>query len=226
MFRCPNIVTNQLKTIIHNNNVRCITTTVSVLRSYYDILGIHKNCTQAQVKEAYFKLSKIYHPDLNDSVEAVEKFRDITDAYDVLKNVQLRKLYDKGQLHAAGQQYAASNHEDYTAWNPKDSRGHFYQQQQRQKKREPPRGRTEHYDYDEWERAHYGDMFRRKQRAKQRWENAPFERSAEKSRRDDMNRMMYVMITFMGLFYMLNVYLNIDRYDKPRPVKNSSNDER
>lgn len=67
-------------------------------KNHYDSLGITPKATQNEVKTAYYKLSMIYHPDKNkDSVNALNKFRDITEAYEVLGNYKLRKLYDKGK---------------------------------------------------------------------------------------------------------------------------------
>ena len=73
-------------------------------KSHYEILGIHPNSTQKEIKEAYYKLSKVYHPDISkekDTEEMTEKFRLVTDAYEVLGNYKLRKLYDKGILSSA-----------------------------------------------------------------------------------------------------------------------------
>lgn len=66
-------------------------------KSHYDVLGITPKSTQADVKAAYYDLSKTYHPDRNDGCsEASQKFRDITAAYEILGNYKLRRLYDKG----------------------------------------------------------------------------------------------------------------------------------
>lgn len=66
--------------------------------TYYDALGISRASTQNEIKAAYYKLSMLYHPDKNDGSEsAAKKFRQITQAYEVLSNYKLRKLYDKGK---------------------------------------------------------------------------------------------------------------------------------
>ena len=66
-------------------------------KSHYDVLELTPKATQVDVKTAYYKLSKIYHPDKNKgSVDAAEKFRDINSAYEILGNYKLRRLYDKG----------------------------------------------------------------------------------------------------------------------------------
>lgn len=68
-------------------------------RSHYDILGISPKATQADIKSSYYRLSMIYHPDKSPgNADAVEKFRAITAAYEVLSNYRQRQMYDKGEL--------------------------------------------------------------------------------------------------------------------------------
>lgn len=83
---------------IVQQNVRCLSNTASLrAKNHYDSLGLTPKATQADVKGAYYKLSMVYHPDKNEGCDvAAQKFRDITEAYEVLGNVRLRKLYDKG----------------------------------------------------------------------------------------------------------------------------------
>lgn len=69
----------------------------SLSTNYYEALGISKNSTQNEIKAAYYRLSMLYHPDKNQGSEtAAIKFREITQAYEVLGNFRLRRLYDKG----------------------------------------------------------------------------------------------------------------------------------
>lgn len=81
------------------NYIRKLSTSfVNATKSHYDSLGITPAATQAQVKTAYYKLSKIHHPDRNaGSEEASQKFREVSAAYEVLGNVKLRRMYDKGE---------------------------------------------------------------------------------------------------------------------------------
>ena len=63
---------------------------------YYTILGIKKNATESDIKKAYRKLARKYHPDLNpDDREAERKFKEINEANEVLSNAESRKKYDK-----------------------------------------------------------------------------------------------------------------------------------
>lgn len=61
----------------------------------YDVLGVPTSATGPQIKKAYMKLAKQYHPDKNPSEEAAEKFKEISAAYEVLSNSEKRELYDK-----------------------------------------------------------------------------------------------------------------------------------
>ncbi len=65
-------------------------------RDYYEILGVDKNADQNQIKSAFRKLAKKYHPDLNpDDKEAEVKFKEINEAYGVLGDAEKREKYDR-----------------------------------------------------------------------------------------------------------------------------------
>jgi curved DNA-binding protein len=64
-------------------------------KDYYKILGVKKDATQDDIKKAYRKLALKYHPDKNpDSKDAEQKFKDVNEAYEVLKDPEKRKKYD------------------------------------------------------------------------------------------------------------------------------------
>lgn len=64
-------------------------------RNYYAILGVPNNATQEEIKKAFRRLARQYHPDVNPNDKlAEEKFKDINEAYDVLHDEEKRKAYD------------------------------------------------------------------------------------------------------------------------------------
>ena len=81
---------------------------MSVKRDYYDVLGVSRNADESQIKKAYRKLAKKYHPDTNaGNAEAEQKFKEVTEAYDVLGDREKRKMYDQFG-HAAFDQTAGA----------------------------------------------------------------------------------------------------------------------
>lgn len=65
-------------------------------RDYYEVLGVDKNASDAEIKSAFRKLAKKYHPDLNkDDPKAADKFKEIGEAYEVLSDSNKRKQYDQ-----------------------------------------------------------------------------------------------------------------------------------
>lgn len=75
--------------------IKQISTVKSKPTSHYSKLGLNPNASIQEIKEAYYKLSKKYHPDLCKSQEQSGKFREITEAYKVLGNVKSKMNYDK-----------------------------------------------------------------------------------------------------------------------------------
>lgn len=75
-------------------------------KDYYDILGVKRDATEAEIKSAYRKLARKYHPDVNKTKEAESKFKDINEAYEVLGDKQKRQRYDSlGANWQGGQNY-------------------------------------------------------------------------------------------------------------------------
>ncbi len=71
-------------------------------RDYYDVLGVSRDASAAQIKSAFRKLARQYHPDVNKAADAADKFTEATEAYEVLSDETKRKQYDQFG-HAATQ---------------------------------------------------------------------------------------------------------------------------
>jgi DnaJ-class molecular chaperone len=90
-----------------------------MMDEHYTTLGVSKNATQEEIKKAYKKLARKYHPDLNpNNKEAEEKFKTIASAYDILGDEIKRKEYDHESKYSNYHQQAGSH-------------GPFYQDTQR-----------------------------------------------------------------------------------------------
>ncbi|MEV6894765.1 DnaJ C-terminal domain-containing protein [Kribbella sp. NPDC051137] len=63
-------------------------------RDFYEVLGLRPDAASGEIQSAYRKLARTYHPDINKEPEAEERFKQISEAYDVLSDPELRKRYD------------------------------------------------------------------------------------------------------------------------------------
>ena len=65
------------------------------MTEFYDLLGVSRDASEAEIKKAYRKLAMEYHPDRNSASEAEARFKEITEAYEVLRDPQKRAAYDR-----------------------------------------------------------------------------------------------------------------------------------
>ena len=64
-------------------------------QDYYQILGVARDASSADIKKSYRKLARQYHPDVSKDAAAEEKFKEVNEAYDVLKDTEKRQAYDR-----------------------------------------------------------------------------------------------------------------------------------
>lgn len=79
-------------------------------RDFYAVLGVTRDASEAEIKKAYRKLAMEYHPDRNKSDQAEERFKEITEAYEVLRDTDQRAAYDRygeAALRGAGSPFGA-----------------------------------------------------------------------------------------------------------------------
>lgn len=75
-------------------------------QDYYQILGVSRDADSSDIKKAYRKLARRYHPDVNKDADAEEKFKQVNEAYEVLKDADKRQAYDRfGADWKHGQQF-------------------------------------------------------------------------------------------------------------------------
>ena len=80
----------------------------------YKLLGVPKTASEADIRKAYRALAKKLHPDVNPGDAAAEtRFKEVTAAYNLLSDKDLRAQYDSGQVDASGQDHACHANRDY-----------------------------------------------------------------------------------------------------------------
>lgn len=69
------------------------------MKSHYEVLGLKKDCSTDEVRRAYRRLAKLWHPDVNKSPEAQARFIELHEAYVILSHVEKRRIYDSVRLY-------------------------------------------------------------------------------------------------------------------------------
>ncbi|HBA39494.1 MAG TPA: hypothetical protein DCZ05_07075, partial [Deltaproteobacteria bacterium] len=92
-------------------------------RDYYQILGADRSASHEEIRKAYRKLARKYHPDINPgNKEAENKFKEISVAYDVLSDPEKRKLYDEFDEAGLAAGFDAGKARSYRQWQEQSAR--------------------------------------------------------------------------------------------------------
>lgn len=94
---------------------------------YYQIMGVSKEASQDEIKRAYRKLARKYHPDVSQEADAELKFKELGEAYEVLKDPEKRAQYDQfgeqwqAAAHAQSSQQSRQSHQSHDQYAPNDA---------------------------------------------------------------------------------------------------------
>src|SRR5687768_2924643 len=76
---------------------------MAVKRDYYEVLGVERSASEDDVRRAYRRLARQFHPDVNKDAEAGARFKEVSEAYEVLSDAEKRRTYDRfGHSGGAG----------------------------------------------------------------------------------------------------------------------------
>lgn len=173
------------------NTIICV-----AYKSHYEALNISKTATHKEIKDAYYRLSMIYHPDKNKgSEEAAKNFRDITSAYEVLGNVRQRKLYDSGaNPNQKSSQFTTKQQPFETMYTKNDVR--------------KTNVRSRDYNFDEWSKAHYTNVFQRQNAIREKLlRNKIYE---EHTSRQNAYTLLNVMV-FASIFILITMFEHVKK---------------
>jgi curved DNA-binding protein len=93
-------------------------------KDYYKIMGVNENASEKDIKMAYRKLARKYHPDVSKETHAEERFKEVGEAYEVLKDPLKRAEYDKYRTAQTFNQERGAPHHTY--WNPDQGEAFFH----------------------------------------------------------------------------------------------------
>ncbi|MBI3966416.1 MAG: molecular chaperone DnaJ [Chloroflexi bacterium] len=128
---------------------------MAVKRDYYEVLGVGRGVSEEELRKAFRKLARQYHPDINKNADAESRFKEINEAYEVLSDPQKRRLYD--QFGHSGSQGMPNGFGFEGFGGLTDIFEQFFGAAGRTGRREPQRGADLRYDLRlEFEEAIFG----------------------------------------------------------------------
>lgn len=87
-------------------------------KDYYDILGVEPDASQEDIRRAYRKLARKYHPDVSDQSDAETRFKEVSEAYEVLKDPEKRETFDQARAQPQGGAAPGGGWQQQPGWEP------------------------------------------------------------------------------------------------------------
>ncbi|XP_017518081.2 dnaJ homolog subfamily C member 30, mitochondrial [Manis javanica] len=176
----------------------------------YELLGVPSTATQAQIKEAYYRQSFLYHPDRNSgSTEAAERFTRISQAYVVLGSATLRRKYDRGLLSDEDLRGPGVRPPRTPAADPGTPRTPPTDARAGARSRTASGANRTMFNFDAFYQAHYGEQLERERRLRARREalRKQQENRAKKDFQWDETRDATLVVLLVTIFLIISFRL-------------------
>lgn len=202
------------------SGLRTLTTSLQAWANHYDVLGVTPKSSQGDIKAAYYKLSKVYHPDKSTDEASAKKFRDITEAYEVLGNVKLKKMYDRGLLVGDKNVSRMTREEEP---EPKDPSLRFYKSRDSRNVIPTMDGKVPIYNFDAWAKSHYNNLYEKAQYEKEFLKKKRMKQEdAAVAHQQEILMMAIFVMTSLCIFMVIQ---GTDSYDKDLISKQNSKEK-
>ncbi|XP_058807021.1 dnaJ homolog subfamily C member 30, mitochondrial-like [Phymastichus coffea] len=217
---------NRSRPILNSiHEVKLYMCTKTRIPTHYETLKIKPDCTQDDIKSAYYELSKQYHPDKNKSTDAKIQFQSVSDAYEILGNFSKRKQYDR-DLAARGQRASIVNRPVHEA--KEDPLAAFYRSRMSNYDHVRAQEARAHFDFETWTKAHYGQTLRRTLKDKRsKIIRQQMQLRAEQQRVQDKHSAIFVSIAmFLICSGLIIQHHTISEYDENLIKKQQNSDKK
>lgn len=211
---------NKLLTLTVQNARNVSTSALLHQKSHYETLGIERGASQADIKSAFYKLSKKHHPDANvNDPTATSKFQEIAEAYEILGNEDARTRYDKGMGSIPGMKGKRAAAPGFKTAD--DPRAAFYKSRLANKMNSPTVGKM--YNFDAWTQEHYSQSVVSNRRIREEMSQRTTDLSSKKDNFKSYDKSLTaqnkIATYLVGIILIAVAILEFQKNDVPQPVK-------